>query len=337
MATLGRHRAVLLAYAAVLALLLLTSAFSPGFLSPGHLRSIVVLAAFIGIVALGQTFVIIGGGIDLSVPWVLNSAAVLMTLLTAGQDAPLLWVAPLLLAAGGAIGAVNGIGVAVFGIPPIIMTLAVNVIMQGGILVYTGGSPAAAAPPFIQYLAVGRIGMIPVIGIVWVVLALLASVTLSRTAFGRHLYAVGTSATVAEYSGLPTLRTTVAAYTLSGLTAALAGMLLTGYTGQAYLGMGDPYLFTSIAAVAIGGASILGGSGHYVGTIAGALVLTILSGLLPALNLSNGALLIVYGSVILVTVSLSSDALPDLVGAIRQRARSRGTDRAPEASEPSAT
>ena len=73
-------------------------------------------------------------------------------------------------------------------------------------------------------------------------------------------------------------------------------MLLTGYSGQAYLGMGDPYLFTSIAAVAIGGASILGGSGHYLGTVAGALVLTILTGLLPALNLSNGALLIVYGA-----------------------------------------
>ena len=86
----------------------------------------------------------------------------------------------------------------------------------------------------------------------------------------------------------------------------------TGYTAQAYLGMGDPYLFTSIAAVAIGGASILGGSGHYIGTIAGALVLTILTGLLPALNLSSGALLIVYGVVILVTVSLASDAVSGL-------------------------
>ena len=85
-------------------------------------------------------------------------------------------------------------------------------------------------------------------------------------------------------------------------------MLLTGYSGQAYLGMGDAYLFTSIAAVAIGGASILGGSGHYLGTIAGAFVLTILTGLLPALNLSSGALLIVYGAVILITVSLGSEA-----------------------------
>src|SRR5262249_33402317 len=127
----------------------------------------------------------------------------------------------------------------------------------------------------------------------------------------------GTSATVAEFSGVPTARTGILAYTLSGFTASLAGILLTGYTGQAYLGMGDAYLFTSIAAVAIGGASILGGSGHYIGTIAGAFVLTILTGLLPALNLSNGALLIVYGVVILVTVSLASEAFSDWAGALR--------------------
>ena len=140
---------------------------------------------------------------------------------------------------------------------------------------------------------------------------------LSKTAFGRQLYAVGTSATVAEFSGVPILRTTVLAYMLSGFTAALAGMLLTGYTAQAYLGMGDPYLFTSIAAVAIGGASILGGSGHYIGTIAGAFVLTILTGLLPALNLSTGALLIVYGAVILITVSLASESFSEWAGPIR--------------------
>ena len=141
-------------------------------------------------------------------------------------------------------------------------------------------------------------------------LALVATLLLSKAAFGRHLYALGTSATVAEFSGVPTARTTILTYVISGLTAAFAGMLLTGYSGQAYLGMGDAYLFTSIAAVAIGGASILGGSGHYLGTVAGAMVLTILTGLLPALNLSSGALLIVYGAVILLTVSIGSETLP---------------------------
>ncbi|MBN9024152.1 MAG: ABC transporter permease [Rhizobiales bacterium] len=319
-----RHRAILLAYLGMIVLLLLTSVVAPGFLSPTHLRSTAVLAAFIGIVALGQTFVIIGGGIDLSVPWVLNSAAVLMTLLAGSQDAPLLWIVPMLLAAGALVGMVNGLGVAIFGVPPIIMTLAVNVILQGGILVYTGGAPTSTAPAAIQFLAVGRIAGFPVVLILWIVLAALATILLSKTAFGRYLYAIGTSATVAEFSGVPTLRTTVLAYTLSGFTAALAGMLLTGYTAQAYLGMGDPYLFTSIAAVAIGGASILGGSGHYIGTIAGALVLTILTGLLPALNLSSGALLIVYGVVILVTVSLASEALSSFFTFLPRFGRPRG-------------
>ncbi|RUU48570.1 ABC transporter permease, partial [Mesorhizobium sp. M2C.T.Ca.TU.002.02.1.1] len=114
-------------------------------------------------------------------------------------------------------------------------------------------------------------------------------------------------------------RTTILTYVVSGLTAAFAGMLLTGYSGQAYLGMGDAYLFTSIAAVAIGGASILGGSGHYLGTVAGAMVLTILTGLLPALNLSSGALLVVYGAVILITVSIGSETFAGLGGRIRGR------------------
>ncbi len=319
-----RHRAILVAYLGMILLLLLTSLVAPGFLSASHLRSTVVLAAFIGIVALGQTFVIIGGGIDLSVPWVLNSAAVLMTLAAGGHDAPLVAIVPLLLAAGALVGVVNGIGVALFGVPPIIMTLAVNVILQGAILVSTGGAPTASAPPAIQFLAVGRIGGVPVILLIWALLAAVATLLLARSAFGRYLYAIGSSATVAAFSGVPTLATTVAAYTLSGFAAALAGMLLTGYSGQAYLGMGDPYLFTSIAAVAIGGASILGGSGNYIGTIAGALVLTILTGLLPALNLSNGALLVVYGVVILVTVSLASESLAAFFGSFRRTRRGPG-------------
>jgi ribose transport system permease protein len=316
-----RHRAILLAYLGMIVLLFVTSFFSPGFLAGGHLRTLSVLAAFIGIVALGQTFVIIGGGIDLSVPWVLNCAAILVTMVAQGQNPPLLHAVPLVLLAGAFVGAINGAGVALFGVPPIIMTLAINVILQGGILVYTSGTPQAVAPSVIQFLAVGRLGPLPVVALLWAALAAAASLLLSKTAFGRQLYAVGTSATVAEFSGLPIVRTTVLAYTLSGFTAALAGMLLTGYTAQAYLGMGDPYLFTSIAAVAIGGASILGGSGHYLGTIAGAFVLTILTGLLPALNLSNGALLIVYGVVILITVSLASEAFVDLAESIRATLR----------------
>ncbi|MER9067664.1 ABC transporter permease [Mesorhizobium sp. M0902] len=318
-AFLARNRLIVLAYAGMVVLLLVTALFSPGFLSVSNMRSTVVLAAFVGIVALGQTFVIIAGGIDLSVPWVLNSAAIVMALLCGGRDLPLVWVMPLLFAGGALIGLINGVGVARFGVPPIIMTLATNVILQGLILVLTGGSPTPSAPALIQFLSVGRIGGFPVIALIWLALTLVATLLLSKAAFGRHLYALGTSATVAEFSGVPTARTTILTYVISGLTAAFAGMLLTGYSSQAYLGMGDAYLFTSIAAVAIGGASILGGSGHYLGTVAGAMVLTILTGLLPALNLSSGALLIVYGAVILLTVSIGSETFAGLGGKLGRK------------------
>ncbi len=275
------YRSTLLAYAGALLLFTLTSAYSPGFAAPSHLRSLIVVSAFTGIVAVGQTLVIIGGGIDLSVPWVLNSAAILVTLLAGGADRPLLWAAPAMLAGGALVGALNGVGIAWAGIPPIIMTLSTNTILQGLLLVVTGGTPPAMTPRVLQQLATGRIGQVPIILLVWAALAAVTTVLLGFTAFGRYLYAIGTSRTVAEFSGVPVRGTAALAYIVSGTTAALAGMLLAGYSGQAYLGMGDPYLFTSIAAVAIGGASILGGSGYYLGTIAGALVLTILTGLLP--------------------------------------------------------
>jgi ribose transport system permease protein len=312
-------RSTLLAYAGALLLFALTSLYSPGFAAPSHLRSLIVVSAFTGIVAVGQTLVIIGGGIDLSVPWVLNSAAILVTLFANGADAPLLWAVPLIVAGGALVGAMNGVGIAWAGIPPIIMTLSTNTILQGLLLVATGGSPPAMTPHVLQVLATGRAGPIPVILLVWLALAAAATLLLGRTVLGRYLYALGTARLVAEFSGVPVRRVLLGAYVISGATAAFAGVLLTGYSGQAYLGMGDPFLFTSIAAVAIGGASILGGSGTYLGTIAGALVLTILTGLLPIFRLSNGALLVIYGVAILLTVSLATPSVQTALARLGRR------------------
>ena len=158
--------------------------------------------------------------------------------------------------------------------------------------------------------------------LVWAALTAIVLAVERRTAFGRYLYAVGSNRTVAILSGVPVARTTITAYAISGLTAALAGILLTGYAKQSYLGMGNPYLFTSIAAVAIGGTSILGGSGSYLGTIAGALVLTILTGLLPIFRLDIGALQIIYGAVILLTVSLAAPSVRAFLGRNRGRSES---------------
>ncbi|MEO6394570.1 MAG: ABC transporter permease [Devosia sp.] len=304
---------ILLAYAAALLLFVLVSFYSPGFANPAHVATLITLAAFIGIAAIGQTIVIVGGGIDLSVPWIMNSAAILATALAHGQDWALLWIAPLILLAGAAVGVVNGIGIALLRVPPIVMTMSVNVITQGLLLIATRGFPPPLAPKALTAVAAGKIGPFPVILLVWIILAVAIVVVERRTSFGRYLYALGSNRTVATLSGVPVARTTIAAYAISGTTAALAGILLCGYSRQAYLGMGDPYLFTTIAAVAIGGASILGGTGSYLGTVAGALVLIILTGVLPILKLDVGALKIIYGLVILVTVFISAPSLRELM------------------------
>ncbi|MBX6390950.1 MAG: ABC transporter permease [Frankia sp.] len=313
----GLGQPVVLAYLAALLLFGAVSAYSPGFAEPGHIRTLLVVAAFTGLAALGQTMVIIGGGIDLSVPWTLNCAAMLVTALCSSRDLPLLWAMPVILLGGALVGLVNGLGVTRLLVPPIVMTLAMNVVLQGVLLITTEGFPAPPAPRALSYLASGRLGPVPVLLLIWAALAALVVCVERLTVFGRELYATGSSRTVALLAGVPVNRTIVITYVLSGMGAALAGMLLAGYSEQAFLGMGDPYLFTSIAAVAIGGASILGGSGSYLGTIAGALVLTVLTGLLPVFRLDIGALQIIYGGVILATVALGSPRL----GAWLNRAR----------------
>ncbi len=304
---------ILLAYGAALLLFVLVSLYSPGFAQPSNIATLVTLASFIGIVAIGQTVVIVGGGIDLSVPWVLNSAAILVTALAHGQNWPLVWIVPLILLLGCAVGVINGIGIALLRVPPIVMTMSVNVIAQGLLLIVTRGFPPPMAPPALTFVAAGRIlAYVPVMLLVWLALAAAMVFVERRTSFARHLYALGSNRTVATLSGVPVTRTIITTYAISGFTAALAGILLTGYSRQAYLGMGDPYLFTSIAAVAIGGASILGGTGSYLGTIAGALVLTVLNGVLPIFRLEAGALRIIYGVVILLAVFIAAPSLREL-------------------------
>jgi ribose transport system permease protein len=303
----------MLAYAGALILFTLISLYSPGFASPRHVGTLIVVASFTGIVAIGQTFVIIGGGIDLSVPWMLNCAAVMTTAMTRSNDSALLWAVPLILVSGGAVGALNGAGIALLRVPPIIMTLAANVILLGLLFIVTKGFPPPPTPQALQYVANGRFGLVPGMGVVWLVLIVIVVVAERLTAFGRYVYAIGSNRLVATLSGVPVARTTIVAYAISGLTAALGGVLLTGYAKQSYLGMGNPYLFTSIAAVAIGGASMLGGKGTYLGTVAGALVLTILTGILPIFQLDSGALEVIYGVVILLTVSLAAPPVQELL------------------------
>ncbi|HET7315247.1 ABC transporter permease [Salinisphaera sp.] len=268
----------------------------------GYIDSLLVLTCFLAILGLGQGLVILTGGLDLSLPWNIAASGILLTQVVHGSNEIALWAIPLVLIFGSVAGLLNGIGVAILGISPIVVTLAMNGLLQGFALILTGGSPQGWTAPFLQSFMNGEfLGVTPV---VWFLIAFVIAATLllTRTTFGRRIYAVGNSENVARLSGVSVGSTLVAAYTVSGFCAALTGILLTGFNGQAFNGMGDPYLLTSIAVVVVGGTLITGGRGHYLGILGGALALTALDTLLAGTMLSNSVKSIVYGCVVLAAV-----------------------------------
>lgn len=277
-----------------------------GFASASSVKAILVVASFVGIVAAGQTLVILVGGIDLSVPWVLNAAGVLFATASLGRDSRAAYAVLLALGLGAVVGLVNGVLIAYLAVPAVVMTLAMNGIMEGLTLGRTQGltceTCASYAPPSLQDAIHAEVLGIPVDLLLWLGVVLLVTLVLSFTTFGRRVYATGNNPVAAFLAGVNVRVVTVVLYMLSGVFAALAGLVLVAYSGQPTLGMGDPFLFQSIAAVVIGGVSILGGRGHYLGTVAGAVGLVGLISLLQAQNMPEYGRSIVYGVAILVVL-----------------------------------
>ena len=282
------RRKIIYGFAAAIALFVIGDILTPGFASASGIQQILQVSSFVGLVAAGQTFVILIGGIDLSVPWVLNAAAIVMVAVANGSDSRLAIGIAIALAFGVVCGIVNGLGIALVGVPAVVMTLGMNGILQGLALGVTHGltcSGCTKPPPTALINAMtGKTLGIDTSLLIWIVVIVIVSFTLSFTTFGRRVYAVGNSERVSHLSGVNVKMVTIALYALSGLFAAIAGVALAGFGGGATIGMGDPYLFQSIAAVVIGGTYILGGRGHYLGTVAGAIVLTTLVSVLLAQN-----------------------------------------------------
>jgi ribose transport system permease protein len=260
----------------------------------------------LAIVAAGQTVVVISGGIDLSIPWMMSVAAILITYLTGGHDAALIWAVPVVFGVALLVGVFNGVGIGLLKVHPIIMTLASNVILSGAIILVTGTIPPAVPPSAIKWLGQGELGGIPVAFFLLASVAVATMILLGFTSFGRRVYAVGSNQSVSVFSGVQPLGVLVGAYVVSSLAAALGGIFLLGYVGIAFAGMGEKYLFSSVAAVVVGGASILGGSGSYFRTLVGVILLTLVNILLTVFSMSAGAISIFYGATILLSVWLGS-------------------------------
>lgn len=285
----------------VLAVLYLgTIAVSPGYADPAQVAGLLQLGTILGVVAIGQTLVILLGGIDLSVGAVVTLANLATAAVVNGQDGRILHGLLASLAIGLVAGLVNGVVITVLKVPDLVATLATMTVATGVGYLATDGSPRGTSAPGLDDLVTGRFAGVLTWGLLlWAFLAAATIVVLRATATGRRIYAVGLNREASRFAAIRVQAIVVGLYVVSGLTAGLAGFLLTGYTGSSYLGSGNSYQLASIAAVVLGGASIFGGRGGYGGTIAGVLVTILLISVLRVVGISDAGQNIAYGLVII--------------------------------------
>ena len=298
--------AVVTAFACIVILLLLGSLYSRSFLSPEYLLQQLKVASFLGVIATGMMLVILLGQIDLSVPWSVAAGAMMACAAAAYGSVGVALAIPFGILCGVAIGLVNGIGVAYLRIPSMIITLATNAVAQGLMVVYTGGfSPQDSATAAMRYLATGfTIPGVPNAVIIWALIGAAMVFMLTRTSFGRAVYGIGNRERAAYLSGIDTRRIVLIAFAVSGGLSAFGGVLLAGYASKAAQSMGDAYLLPSIAAVVLGGTSILGGRGSYLGTVAGVILITLLQSILSVMQMPEAGRQIIYGVVIVAMLLL---------------------------------
>lgn len=286
--------------AVLIVLILLTGLVEPNYLSFKGLRNSALFAVPIGILAAGQTILMLTGGIDLSAAMIATGAAYVAA--NQSPEGTAIAIGAGLLV-GVIAGAANGVGVGVFRVNPLIMTLAMSAILLGLFTSWaqTIFSGSTRMGDFIRTLGGGSFfdKRIPWAVIVWAVLSVFVIYLLRRTGFGRNLYALGDNAIATRLSGIRSWRVLLAVYTLAGVFAAIGGILLGGRVGAVDLQLMGAFLLPSVAAAVIGGTSIFGGVGTYSGTILGALILGVLQSLLTFLGAGQAVQQMLYGAIVI--------------------------------------
>ena len=267
------------------------------------------LAVFLGIIAAGQTLVIISGseGIDLSAGSVVTLTAILTYIFVHGANERVLPALLIALAVGALVGLVNGVGITFLRISPFVMTLGMAGVVTGAIIVITHGSVTGKVAPIMTRLIARPLSpslQIPNAIIIWILFGLLMWLLLERTTFGRNLFAIGVNRITAKLSGVHVTGANLLTYSLAGALAGFGGFLLVGNTGVVHLQLGQPFLFPSIAAVAVGGTLLSGGKGSYWGTMAGAIVLTLITSLLTTMQMPESVRRMVLGGTLLILISI---------------------------------
>jgi len=271
--------------------------------------NILRLAVFLGVIAAGQTLVIISGfeGIDLSAGSVVTLTAILTYIYVSGANEKVLVAVLISLAVGAVIGFLNGAGITYLKISPFVMTLGMAGVVTGLVIILNHGNVQGKVAPIMTRLIARPLSPsipIPNAIIIWLIFGVLMWLLLERTTFGKHLFAIGVNRVTAKLSGVNVNGMNLATYALAGALAGFAGFLIVGNTGVVLISLGQPFLFPSIAAVAVGGTLLSGGKGSYWGTMAGAIVLTLITSLLTTMQMPDSVRRMVLGATLLVLISI---------------------------------
>jgi ribose transport system permease protein len=299
-----RNNAPILAVWGIFLVMVLAAAiYSPNFRSTGNLFNAFRQSIFLGMLAIGQTIVIIAGGIDLSVGSILKLTVLIAAGFMAGQIGLTIPVILLCLGIGAFIGLMNGVIVTKLGVAPFIATLGMYTIVRGMAYGYTTKPIGKVTKPLRDFYN-AQIGPVPLPLILFIVVLIIAIFVMSRTAYGRHLYAVGGNEVVARLSGLKVNWLKVSVFMISGFMAAAAGILMVSRMGIGDPAVGENMELDSIAAVVLGGTSLAGGRGAIIGTVGGVLILAFVNNIFNLLAISTWYQGLIKGAIILLAVAL---------------------------------
>ena len=303
-------------FIALVVLFVISAALSPYFTRPGNLVNILNQVSYTGMIALGMTFVILTGGIDLSVGSVVALAGLVAGALNKGSSANSLSLDdavaagyPVAISVGAAAlvglaaGTVQGLAITLLDVPPFVVTLGGLSAFRGLALLYSGGGPISSFDDAYRFWGQGKLGPVPVPVIVFLAAAVLCHVVLRHTSYGRHVYAVGGNAEAARLSGLDVKALTLGVYVIVGLFAGIAGFVLSSRLNSAEAVAGIGYELTVIASVVIGGTSLFGGVGGVAGTVIGAVLIGVLINGLVLMNVSPYVQQIIIGVIIVLAVA----------------------------------
>ena len=292
---------------AAVALLFLGEILTPGFISATNIANVMTQSSLLAFIAIGQALVFFAGnsGIDLSAGAFVSMGALMASQLSGATDEGMPFAIVMVIILGAVFGLCNGLGIQILKIPALAMTLAMGSIVNGFVMAYTQGKPIATVANSIGGVGKPVWEQLRPMMVIAIIAIIVMEIIIRKTRFGRSVYLIGTNRKAALLNGIKVNRTAILVYVIAGIIACVGGVLLAGYTGSAKLEMGEDYTMTGIAAVVIGGVSVSGGKGTFIGSALGSIVLIMLTCVLVALGMSSGTRIFFSGAILAIILAFN--------------------------------